>query len=101
MSDLISREDLFEKFKEKYCHKYECSLIGDAYLCEECKAYEAYKLIVTAPAVDAEPVVRCKDCAFYIPWGEDGKICGRVGGYYGKTKPDDFCSRSIRMDLEV
>ena len=51
-------------------------------------------------AVDAVPVVRCKDCAFYIPWGNEEKICGRVGGYYGKTKPDDFCSRSMRMDEE-
>lgn len=52
------------------------------------------------PAVEAEPVVRCKDCAFYIPWGDERKICGRVGAYYGNTKPDDFCSRSVRMDLE-
>jgi hypothetical protein len=50
--------------------------------------------------LDMVEVVRCKDCAFYIPWGDEGKICGRVGAYYGKTKPDDFCSRSVRMDLE-
>ena len=53
------------------------------------------KIIDDAPAVDAEPVVRCKDCEEYIPWG-NGKICGLIGSYFGNTKPNDFCSRGRR-----
>ncbi len=54
------------------------------------------KIIKEAHAVDAVEVVRCKDCEEYIPWLDGEKICGRVGSYYGNTKPDDFCSRGNR-----
>ena len=50
-----------------------------------------------APAVDAVPVVRCKDCEEYIPWLR-GNICGLIGSYYGDTKPNDFCSRGRRKE---
>lgn len=53
---------------------------------------ESWKTTATdTPIVEYAPVVRCKDCKEYIPWA-DGYICGRVGSYYGNTKPDDFCS---------
>lgn len=92
MSDLISREALLVVPNVRKVAEY-----------DETGEYITYfavpeDAIKNAPAVDAVEVVRCKDCAFYIPWGDEGKICGRVGGYYGKTKPDDFCSRSIMMD---
>lgn len=55
--DLISREALMDRFKEAYCHKNQCNPIGVWDLCEECHAYNAYRLIVSAePAADAEPV---------------------------------------------
>lgn len=94
MTDLISREAALEK-------------IGEAFRATDPKGEEQFgilkcsRMVREMPAVDAVEVVRCKDCAFYIPWGDEGKICGRVGGYYGKTKPDDFCSRSVKMDEEV
>lgn len=52
---------------------------------------------------DAVEVVRCMDCVEYIPYGDYGdRICGRIGSYFGNTKPSDFCSRGIRkMDSEV
>lgn len=46
-----------------------------------------------APTVDAVEVVRCKDCAEYMPWLYGEKICGLLGSYHGDTKPDDYCSR--------
>jgi hypothetical protein len=62
---------------------------------------KALREIETSPTVDAVEVVRCKDCEEYIPWLE-GRICGRIGSYFGNTKPDDFCSSGIRkMDAEV
>lgn len=51
--------------------------------------------INVAPTIDAVPVVRCKDCVEYIPW-LDGKICARIGSYFGNTKPTDFCSYGKR-----
>lgn len=40
-------------------------------------------------------VVRCKNCTEYKEWGS-GKICMRLGSYYGDREPDDFCSLGIR-----
>lgn len=40
-------------------------------------------------------VVRCRDCTEYKEWGS-GKICMRLGSYYGDREPDDFCSLGIR-----
>ena len=95
MSDLISREALM-KFPIRKDHYDRVN--GSEKFVSGVEAVLEYA--ENLPAVDAEPVVRCKDCAFYIPWGDERKICGRVGAYYGNTKPDDFCSRSVRMDLE-
>jgi hypothetical protein len=54
-----------------------------------------------APTIDAVEVVRCKDCEEYIPWLEGDYICGRIGSYFGNTKPNDFCSRGVRKtDME-
>ena len=57
------------------------------------------KIIDNAPAVDVVEVVRCKDCVEYIPW-LDGKICARIGSYFGNTKPNDFCSFGERKVSE-
>ena len=51
--------------------------------------------IRNAPTVDAEPVVRCKECVHYRN-GICGKIEYIMDGYYHGTfeekRPDDFCS---------
>lgn len=61
-----------------------------------------------APAVDAVPVVRCKDCEC---WDEENKggratlgtlVCAcdnwsnQEDGYFRYTRPDDFCSYGER-----
>ena len=51
------------------------------------------------PTVDAEPVVRCKDCKWwktnYMWNGNERKICAREA-YEPFRKAEDFCSRGER-----
>lgn len=45
--------------------------------------------------IDAEPVVRCKDCIYFHDYGDGVKNCwGDGGGIF--TKDDDFCSKAER-----
>ena len=53
--------------------------------------------ISKTPTVDAEQVIRCKECKEYAEWG-DNMICMRLGSYYGNTKQNDFCSRAERKE---
>lgn len=59
------------------------------------------EVVRKAPAVDAEPVVRCKDCKDYRN-GICGKIEYIMDGYYHGTfeekRPDDFCSYGEKED---
>lgn len=52
------------------------------------------------PTIDAEPVVRCKDCKHYS-CGTCEQIEYIMDGYYRGTfevkRPDDFCSCGERM----
>lgn len=60
---------------------YEHSVIGRAALFLE-------------ETVDAEEVVRCKDCKHYFHFGDDVYGCRTFGMM--KTKPDGFCSYGER-----
>lgn len=40
-------------------------------------------------------VVRCGECNEYKDWN-GGKICMRLGSYYGERAPNDFCSFGIK-----
>lgn len=56
-------------------------------------AHKHFRTIIhDAPAVDAELVVRCRECAHYQPEPHgDVMMCyGFANGQY--TKPDDYCS---------
>lgn len=54
--------------------------------------------IVRAPAADAAPVVRCKDCAHFGKLLRNGlhACCLYVMPY---CRPDDFCSRGVRKGV--
>lgn len=56
---------------------------------------------VTAPTVDAVPVVRCKDCKWWktnYSWnGKEHKVCV-IEPYEPVRKPEDYCSRGERKD---
>ena len=49
------------------------------------------------PTVDAEPVVRCKDCKF---WHTEGQYCDRFGVMWEEfyTSPNDYCSWAERRE---
>jgi hypothetical protein len=59
----------------------------------------AYDQMQRIPTVDAEPVVRCKDCLY---WESAIGFCHQNSQYYngGESwdiyQPDDFCSRGER-----
>lgn len=45
-----------------------------------------------APTIDAEPVIRCRDCFHFKPSGE----CNNTGS---SVTPDDFCSYGKRNEV--
>ena len=63
---------------------------------------EICEVIDGAQTIDAEPVIRCKDCKYYRDgdcwheWDNDGQI------YYqsviNEPNPDDYCSRAERRE---
>lgn len=84
MDDLISRKALLE-----FAHNH----VGGTVDCND---------IARFPAIEAEPVVRCKDCVC-ISMCNDTLVCARISGvmdgYYHGTidvvNPDDYCSYGI------
>lgn len=61
----------------------------------------AMRIVYDEPTVDAEPVVRCRDCKHY----RDG-VCEQISyimdvyyhGTFEMKNPDDFCSNGAKMD---
>lgn len=53
--------------------------------------------IENAPAIDAVPVVRCKDCR-HITFSDCYGECGK--GYLGIVQPNDFCSRGEHKEAK-
>lgn len=76
------------------CSSWDCEFIDRK---EAVEAYRWSKALESAPTVDAVEVVRCKDCKEYEEWDGD-KICMRLGGYHGRTKPNDYCSYGERRN---
>ena len=89
-NDLISRSALIEYFKdlERALAKARCFNAADA-------IQGAVKKIKTAPAVDAEPVIRCNVCKYYET---DTGYCHMHD--HGMDW-DDFCSRGEKVYAEV
>lgn len=55
--------------------------------------------IDNAPTVDAEPVVRCKDCKYGEPNGQYGCKCYHHQLYEAhEMSPNDFCSYGKRRE---
>lgn len=48
--------------------------------------------IKNAPSVDAESVIRCKDCANFRQNVRGGGWCDEYGGV---ITPEDYCSRAV------
>lgn len=48
-----------------------------------------------APTIDAEPVVRCKDCKYFMKYN-GSPMCNR--GLITVVKETDYCSCGTKMD---
>ena len=93
MSDLISRSALLDiveprlKFLRNIYEDYDHYTDGYEECCER---------IEDAPAVDAVPVVRCKDCKFLYNEPDDYCCCLHKG--LVKITPSSFCSYGERKE---
>lgn len=52
--------------------------------------------IENAPTIDAVPVVRCRECKYWL--GEH--VCDLDCNHETHTGPDDFCSRGQRKEAD-
>ena len=81
MADLIDRKELRDAL-------YEADAV----------TMQGVKIINRFPAVDAVPVVRCRDCIGRSTWYNDAEygcaICG-MSGMYPKSE-DGYCSYGLR-----
>lgn len=97
MSDYISRKAFLADVEKRFCTP--CKMQGSGMIGIRCRACWVDGLlgeVQDAPAVDAVPVVRCKDCKYYKP-DEFEYGCDFAGGL-PYVKADDFCSFGQRRD---
>lgn len=62
-----------------------------------CNVYQILHNIDTAPTIDAEPVVRCKDCR-YREYIAGRMFCSKV--YSLRVEENHYCSYGAKMDEE-
>lgn len=65
MPRLIDADALYDKVFMANCGKTDCGKES----CNKCCIKPALKFIEDAPTVDAEPVVRCKNCRYFNKYG--------------------------------
>ena len=91
MADLIDMEKLLDQFLNLYAVR---NPDQNAIMDEVCM------MLIKAPNVDAEEVIRCKDCIGQSTWFKDAEtgceICG-MSGMYPKGE-FDFCSYGDRKE---
>ena len=102
MARLIDADKRIAEIKKLYCDG--CDNYGGA-KCRACWVDDAMCLIDDATVVDAVPVVRCRDCKWYMPGDlfTDIMFCHRLKKDNGKPAKynycaDDFCSYGERKD---
>lgn len=68
--------------------KYRCTVTGE------------YHLALDDCNVEFAPVVRCKDCLYYVPEVDDPhkSTCQRLWGGMTECKADSYCSDGVRKD---
>ena len=74
----------------------------DADLCATCgehhTAEDVIMMIKTAPAVDAVPVVRCRECIAYTPVDDNTGKCVFLIGEHQYVVPDGYCYLGERKE---
>lgn len=98
MSDLISRDALLDVIGDT-----ELMVILDRKAAEETGRWgvllprmEVLRRIMDAPAVDAVPVVRCRDCMFSRSYMTGNLYCELHENYPFGVYPESFCSRGAK-----
>ena len=89
-SDLISRTALMERLIKNHSDLFRDPSVRLIWDC-----------ILSATAVDAAPVVRCKSCYYCetLPYDPEGrKVCTLSVIWRMPTKEDDFCSFGERRE---
>lgn len=97
MMDLIDREKLLEKLDSM---AYTARPNSDV----PRQVRRVVDEIREAPAVDAVPVVRCKDCDLWNKWDNNADFCCSCANFSKSeeavcvvyTYPDDYCSKGAR-----
>ena len=93
MTDLISRRAVLDRLKMLRRNYTLKAGYRDAMT-------DAIGEVRDTPAIDAVPVVRCKDCKYWKPChSENRKFCVAIGYGY-MTNPDGYCHMGARMDGE-
>jgi hypothetical protein len=108
---LIDADELLEIMGTRYCENCERRKgirrgkkefiyeIGDV-PCRACDIGDAIGDIDDAPTIEAEPVVRCKDCVYYEHEVDDPhkSNCQRLWGGMIDCKPESYCSDGITIE---
>lgn len=84
----MSKEEAIEILSEM---RSEYNLFGDE---EEATRYHVLSWAIRA--MNAEPVVRCKDCIYYGDHGDGEMACAMMILY--PNKPTDYCSLGERKE---
>lgn len=86
--DLISRKVLLDEF-----HSLCGPQTGDGW-----DNMGVRNLIMRQKAVDAAPVVRCKDCMYFRPWRHDRGDDSRCEFWNTEMGAEDYCSQAIYLN---
>ena len=96
MAEYIEREAIIKHIEEKLDKLTDMPEMGVRIAAMESAYNSTLNYIMQIPAVDVEPVVRCKDCKLY-----SGKYCALTDDTEDRREPNDFCScgeRKCRND---
>lgn len=88
MSDLISRDALYDAISD----------IASSAHHDVMSVKDILRNIEAAPAVDAVPVVRCRDCKYCAVCGNGLHVCKAHDLHLLRTTPDGYCHMGAKMD---
>lgn len=97
MGDLISREGTLAEIKRIYCTG--CNDYRGT-KCRACEISDAMDVVEDMPAVDAEPVVYCRDCVLWKPVDKNTGKCPFLIGEHQYTGAEHYCSCGERAQEE-